>query len=157
MKVNTHMWRSTYRKIEIPRWTFWRQRTTRTITCLFSFTQRGLHFCERGNGAGKVGILAYPLEREAQWQAEGVLELEPSPDPQRDIQNFQISGSEDAVPTKPMVNCRSTTHLSSPGNAWIRASRWRWKYRTQGPHYTLHCFSSTRSCHLSLLVPSHPH
>ena len=60
--VNTHMWRRIYRKFELPRWTFWRQRTTTTITCLFSFAKQfASPFFERGKREGKVG--------EAQWQA----------------------------------------------------------------------------------------
>ena len=68
----------TYRNIELPRWTFWRHAPRTTNNCLFVFFCKGVHLSnlqERKKGREKWEFSASPLEGEAQWQMEGVLEL----------------------------------------------------------------------------------
>jgi len=68
----------TYRNIELPRWTFWRHAPRTRNNCLFVFFCKGVHLSnlqERKKGREKWEFSASPLEGEAQWQMEGVLEL----------------------------------------------------------------------------------
>ena len=63
---------------------------------------------------------------------------------------FQISGSEDAVRTKPMVNCRSTAHLSdhmpqllevkkkAPRGQQVNGSLFSSEFHTSIPIHTVH-------------------